>query len=44
LSGGASQPVGCCRADEFRTLLEQGEETGMLDAAERVLLDKPLET
>jgi CBS domain containing-hemolysin-like protein len=29
--------------DEFRTLLEEGEETGIIDATERVLIDNVLE-
>lgn len=29
-------------ADEFRTLIEEGEETGVLDATERVLIDNML--
>ena len=29
--------------DEFRTLLEEGEETGIIDATERVLIDNMLE-
>ena len=31
------------RPDEFRTLLEEGEETGIIDATERVLIDNLLE-
>lgn len=29
--------------DELRTLLEEGEETGIIDATERILIDNVLE-
>ena len=36
-------PKNILQPDEFRTLLEEGEETGIIDATERVLIDNILE-
>ncbi len=41
--GDEVDPKNILQPDEFRTLLEEGEETGIIDATERVLIDNILE-
>lgn len=43
ITGEATDRENILRADEFRTLVEEGVDTGVLDATERVLIDNVLE-